>query len=32
MTRLMEDWLDLIGSFETVFKLKASSDTVWEVR
>jgi len=32
MTRLMEDWLDLIGAFETVFQLKASSDTVWEVR
>lgn len=32
MPRLMEDWLDLIGSFETVFQLKSSSDTVWEVR
>jgi trehalose synthase len=25
MTRLMEDWLDLVGSFETVFRLKGSS-------
>lgn len=32
MTRLMEDWLDLIGSFETVFQLKSSSNSVWEVR
>ena len=24
MTRLMEDWLDLIGSFEASFKLKAA--------
>jgi trehalose synthase len=26
MTRLMEDWLDLLGSFETVFRLKATSN------
>ena len=26
MTRLMEDWLDLLASFETVFQLKGSSN------
>lgn len=26
MTRLMEDWLDLVSSFETVFRLKGASD------
>jgi trehalose synthase len=27
MSRLMEDWLDLLASFETVFQLKASSNS-----
>ena len=26
MTRLMEDWLDLIGSFEAIFRLKVSTE------
>jgi len=27
MTRLMEDWLDLVSSFETIFRLKGASGT-----
>ena len=26
ITRLMEDWLDLIGSFEAIFKLKGATE------